>query len=133
MSLTTKDSHLHGVSEQGYGRKRICRRKVIKMAWVIFCVILFLGCSTVPEPVCRHWALFSAITYQDLVGVDVRIGGGVSGTKADVGHSQAEALIDGKWVPIAYFYGKIRIVEKDDYHVFRYYTIDEFKESVFDK
>ncbi len=104
----------------------------MKKRWlVVITLVLFVSCAVAPKPICRHWAMFAAITYHDLTGAQVRIGGGVSGPRADVGHAQAEALIEGKWVPVDYFYGKIRIVEKDDYHVFRYYTIEEFKEIAF--
>lgn len=104
----------------------------MKRYWLLAIIsILVTSCAIAPKPVCRHWALLAAITYQDLTGAQVRIGGGVSGPKASVGHAQAEALVDGEWVPIAYFYGKIRTVEKDDYHVFRYYTVNEFKEIAF--
>lgn len=103
----------------------------MKLCLGLILFFLLISCTTTIKPVCRHWAWFSAITASDIEGYPVRIGLGYTGIDLNLGHAQAEAFIDGVWVPINYFYGKIRIVEKDRYYGVKYYTVQEFAYKVF--
>ena len=73
---------------------------------LVFFLLLFLllpSCITVEQgvvPLCRHRAIYCAITYADLKNVPVRIAYGKAYNESGkfIGyHCQAQAYIDGKW------------------------------------
>ncbi len=57
---------------------------------------LLLGCATSVQPVCRHDAIYQAMTFSDLTGCPVRIAVGYS-TRLNKVHAQAQAFLGGKW------------------------------------
>ena len=57
---------------------------------------LLLGCATSVQPVCRHDAIYQAMTFSDLTGCPVRIAIGYT-TRSNKVHAQAQAFLDGKW------------------------------------
>ena len=102
-----------------------------KVLLILLSCFIFISCETINSPVCRHFAVFHAITYSDLHQVRVRIGVGytATGVERGIAHSQAEAFIDGTWKPIGYVFGSIIPVPKDPYFVFQYYTVEEFMDK----
>lgn len=62
----------------------------------IVLTILLQGCATSVQPVCRHDAIYQAMTFSDLTGCPVRIAIGYS-TRLNKVHAQAQAFLDGKW------------------------------------
>ncbi len=58
---------------------------------------LLIGCATSVQPVCRHDAIYQAMTFSDLTGCPVRIAIGYS-TRSNKVHAQAQALLDGEWI-----------------------------------
>ena len=63
-------------------------------AALILSTVWLQACATAVEPVCRHKAVYQAISFHDLTGHPVRIAVGPS----DIGtHAQAQAQVDGKW------------------------------------
>jgi len=70
------------------------KSRYLGAALILLCVWL-QACATTVEPVCRHKAVYQAISLHDLTGNPVRIAVGPS----DIGtHAQAQAKVDGKWV-----------------------------------
>ncbi len=58
---------------------------------------LLLGCATSVQPVCRHDAIYQAMTFSDLTGCPVRIAIGYT-TRSNKVHAQAQAFLDGEWI-----------------------------------
>ncbi len=61
---------------------------------LIFLSVWLQACETVVDTLCRHRALYQAISFHDLTDAPVRIAVGPS----DEGvHAQAQARVNGKW------------------------------------
>ena len=73
---------------------------------IYFFMIVFLSsCAVSPavKPVCRHWALFNAITYHDLTGKQVRIIVYPIQVNPNINHAEAYSLEnDGYWYLLEY-------------------------------
>lgn len=75
--------------------KQIPGRRCIGIAAAL---VLFMGCAVkYVEPVCRHKAVFCALTWSDLEYVPVRIAVGPSTVRDGRSHAQAQARVNGKW------------------------------------
>jgi hypothetical protein len=73
---------------------RNCKKSLQCLSVLI--VLLFVGCASHSvKPVCRHWAIFEAVTYNNLTGCETRIIG--YPTKANKGHAQAQARLADGW------------------------------------
>jgi hypothetical protein len=74
-------------------RNTMKKSRYLGVTLILLCVWL-QACATTVEPVCRHKAVYQAISFHDITGDPVRIAVGPS----DIGaHAQAQALVDGKW------------------------------------
>jgi len=70
-------------------------RKFHYLATVLILLSVWLqACATAVEPVCRHKALYQAISFHELTGAPVRI---AVGTSDEGTHAQAQARVNGKW------------------------------------
>ena len=85
-----------------------------------------LSCGKTYVPVCRHDAVYHAITFSDIGGHDVRIAIGPS-REYGVNHAQAQALIDGKWEYLEYgFDGRIQTGRQDSFYPEKYISVKQF-------
>ena len=93
-------------------------------------IILLFGCTTLSEkPVCRHTAVYSAITWQDLTGEKVKIIVGRT-AKSENGEivSHAQAINeDGEWLYYNWLLERIEISKQDPFFIpEKHFTIREF-------
>ena len=90
---------------------------------VLCCFGIAPGCmDSYWKPVCRHNAVYAAITAGE--DVPVRIARGVTG-KAKW-HAQSQGLIDEKWCWLGVKNGWIVITEQDRFYPIEYYTLQEY-------
>jgi len=78
---------------------------------IVTLLLIFTGCTATWQPVCRHNALYQALT----VGryYPVRIALGPSNLNDGRWHAQAQALIDGKWRWLTQSSAKVCVASKD--------------------
>lgn len=98
-----------------------------------FSLLIFstVGCVPRTKPVCRHYALLSAITYQDIEKVPTRLVVGISVIDLTKGHVQAQAYINNEWKWIKFKNNKIQISEQDKFVAYRYMDINTYLRRVF--
>jgi len=104
--------------------KILTTKRLPLLVVMIFCFGIALpGCmASYWKPVCRHKAVYAAITAGE--DVPVRIARGVTGKAT--WHAQAQGLIDEKWCWLGVKNGWIVITEQDRFYPIEYYSIEEY-------
>lgn len=97
------------------------------------CAILLDSCALPPQvdPVCRHEALYAAVSWGDLRNEPVRIAIGptnkrINGTDEFWWHAQAQAKVNGKWEWLEMNCSNVVVGSRDDFMVKKYMSAMEF-------
>lgn len=95
---------------------------------IILCVLLLSACATPTHvPLCRHKAIYQAVTFGDQSGCPVRIAVGRSALDKRKRHAQAQAYINGRWEYLRIYDSSIGVGKKDYFEPVAYYNVDDFR------
>ncbi|MCP4345342.1 MAG: hypothetical protein GY795_07430 [Desulfobacterales bacterium] len=89
--------------------------------------LLFVSCAPTHAPLCKHNAIYQAVTFGDQSGYPVRIAVGQSKLDRNKRHAQAQAYIDGKWKFLRIYDSSVGVGKKDYFEPMAYYNIDDFR------
>lgn len=94
-------------------------------------LLLLSGCMSI-HPVCRHRAIYCAVTAAEQM--PVRIAVGVT-TKSGMRHAQAQGFIDGRWRYLGVSITDIVIIRlpESEFTVDEYVTAEEYWTSVYEQ
>ena len=96
------------------------------MYLILFGLILVSACKPAHVPLCRHNAVYQAVTFGDQSGYPVRIAVGRSTLSQSKRHAQAQAYISGKWEYLKIYNSSVGVGSKDFFKPVAYYNIDDF-------
>jgi hypothetical protein len=100
----------------------------------VLLVCLLISCAgTKVIPVCRHKAVYTAISYGDIENKKVRIVVGPSHIIDNkwIFHAQAQAYVNGSWEWLVLDYGEVGIGNLEHFQPKYYYTVQEFMTKYF--
>lgn len=98
-----------------------------KFAGLIIISIFFIGCATIwQQAVCRHNAIYAAITWSDMTGQPVGIAVGYWHDMT-ARHAQAFTISSAGKIQWLKVYGDdVRIGEKDNFRPYKLMTVGDF-------
>ncbi len=96
---------------------------------VLLSILMFVSCSPTHAPLCKHDAVYQALTFGDQSGYPVRIAVGQSNLHKNKRHAQAQAYIDGKWEYLRIYDSSVGVGKKDRFNPMAYYNIDDFRHA----
>lgn len=93
--------------------------------WIVVALILIslMGCTPVISPKCRHYCILQALTFGEKYPVRIAVG---LTSKPKMGHAQAQAFINGKWVWLDNDRALVSVGTKStDFYPYKFVTIKE--------
>ncbi len=97
------------------------------ITYILCFAALLTGCAlnrATVQPVCRHIAIYNALSYSDLTGSPVRIAIGHSAISDNL-HAQAQALVDGEWRWLEKAPAGVDVGERDEFWPKEYVKVQD--------
>jgi hypothetical protein len=100
------------------------------MIRLILIILLLTACAPAWDGVCRHEAVYCALTAGEHVPVRIAVGYIVKGDKA-IRHAEAQGWIDGKWQTLTTSVAPVTLGCGSKFYAIEYMTPQEFIDENF--